>query len=71
MSTVDEAVKVMEQAKQEIFRLRATNDQLVDILEEVRDLIEGYVDVSDGDYGQPVPNKAMRAVQLIDGAPTK
>lgn len=33
---------------------------------EVRDLIDGYVDVVDGDYGQPAPNDAMRAVQLID-----
>lgn len=35
-------------------------------LEEVEDLIDGYVDVEDGDYGQPYPNKAMRAQQIID-----
>jgi len=41
-------------------------EHLKDVLSEVRDLIEGYVDVEDGDYGVPNPNKAMRAVQLID-----
>ena len=42
--------------------------QLKDVLEEVRELIEGYMDVQDRDYGIPKPNKAMRAVQLIDEA---
>lgn len=42
-------------------------EPLKDTLSEVRDLIDGYVDVEDGDYGVPKANKAMRAVQLIDG----
>jgi len=42
------------------------NRRLNEALDEVRDLIDGYVDVVDGDYGQPRPNKAMRAVQIID-----
>jgi hypothetical protein len=41
---------------------------LREALNDVRDLIEGYQDVSDGDYGVPVANKAMRAVQRIDEA---
>ena len=41
-------------------------DNLKSVLHEVRDLIEGYVDVIDGDYGVPAPNKAMKAVQIID-----
>ena len=44
----------------EIKHLRAT-------LEEVRELIEGYVDVRDGPQG-PLPNDAMRAQQAIDEA---
>ena len=47
-------------------RLRDENRRLNEALDEVRDLIDGYVDVVDGDYGQPRPNKAMRAVQIID-----
>jgi len=41
-------------------------DKLREALGDVRELIEGYVDVSDGDYGVPEANKAMRAVQRID-----
>jgi hypothetical protein len=41
-------------------------EYLKDTLSEVRELIKGYVDVEDGDYGVPQANKAMRAVQLID-----
>ena len=44
------------------------NNALLATLEHVRELIEGYVDVVDGPYGQPAPNSAMRAVQLIDEA---
>ena len=43
-------------------------EQLKDVLAEIRDLIDGYVDVEDGDYGIPKANKAMKAVQLIDDA---
>jgi hypothetical protein len=45
-----------------------TDGELRGALEDVRELIEGYVDVVDGDYGQPRPNKAMRAVRVIDAA---
>jgi 3-methyladenine DNA glycosylase/8-oxoguanine DNA glycosylase len=44
-------------------------DRIIDLesaLEEVRDKIDGYQDVKDGDYGVPVANDAMKAVQAID-----
>jgi len=47
-------------------RVKSERDDFLDALHEVRELIEGYVDVNDGDYGEPEANKAMRAVQLID-----
>jgi hypothetical protein len=34
-------------------------------LEEALEFIESYVDVVDGDYGQPAPNKAMQVSQTI------
>jgi hypothetical protein len=40
--------------------------ELEEALSDVRDLIEGYVDVNDGADGAPIANRAMRAVQLID-----
>jgi hypothetical protein len=36
------------------------------VLFEVREAVEFYVDVVDGDDG-PAPNRAMQAVALIDG----
>jgi len=33
---------------------------------ECREFIEPHVDVVDGDYGEPAPNKAMRLVSMID-----
>lgn len=47
---------------------RCRNASLEAALREVRDLLDGYVDVTDGDYGQPAPNKAMQAQQAIDDA---
>jgi hypothetical protein len=42
---------------------------LAQTLIEVRNLIEGYVDIKDNpNGGQPLPNNAMRAVKFIDGA---
>lgn len=38
---------------------------MAEILEEIRELIEGYVDIRDGESG-PLPNNAMSATQLID-----
>lgn len=49
----------LKSAYQEIEKLKA------DLL-ECREFIEPYVDVVDGDYGEPAPNKAMRLVSMID-----
>jgi hypothetical protein len=34
-------------------------DDLIGVLEEVRDFLDNYIDVVDGDYGEPRPNRAM------------
>lgn len=36
-----------------------------DLLERCADFLDGYVDVQDGDDGQPEPNKAMRLLSAI------
>lgn len=43
------------------FVVRACNahDDLLAAAEEALEFVEGQVDVVDGDYGQPAPNKAM------------
>jgi len=40
---------------------------LVEVLREIRELIDDYVDIKDGEGG-PMPNNAMRATQLISEA---
>lgn len=35
-------------------------------LNECRDFLEGQVDVVDGSYGEPSPNRAMQLVSMID-----
>lgn len=37
-------------------------------IEEALELIEGYVDVVDGDYGVPEANTAMRATNVLEYA---
>jgi hypothetical protein len=50
-----------------IAALKERISRLEDVLYNVRELIDGYVDVVDGDYESgPLPNNAMRAVQIID-----
>lgn len=44
---------------------------LISALEQVREYIDGQIDVVDGDYGVPAPNKAMRIAQEIDTALAK
>lgn len=41
---------------------------LIEALREVRELIDGYVDVRDAGAMGPLPNDAMRAQQIIDAA---
>lgn len=38
---------------------------LEDLLDRAVEFADGYVDVVDGDYGQPEPNKAMKLVSAI------
>ena len=57
---------IEQQYQNEIYELGQRNIRLKIVLEEVRELIDGYVDVVDGEDGQPRANKAMRAVQIID-----
>lgn len=40
--------------------------ELHDLLDEVQDFLDGQVDVVDGDYGQPKPNRAMQLVIEIE-----
>jgi hypothetical protein len=50
-----------------------TRTQLADILEALeaaRERLEGEVDVIDGDYGEPAPNRAMVICGKIDEAIT-
>lgn len=35
-------------------------------LQSCREFVDGYVDVVDGDYGEPAPNKSMRLASEID-----
>lgn len=41
---------------------------LYDVLTDAREFIDDQIDVVDGSYGQPEPNKAMRLAQEIDEA---
>lgn len=56
---IDARAEELKAAYQRITRLEA------DLL-ECREYLEGHVDVVDGDYGEPAPNKAMRLVSMID-----
>ena len=38
------------------------------LLEEIHEFLDDQIDVVDGDYGQPQPNKAMLLSQQIDTA---
>jgi len=39
---------------------------LLDTLVRVSEFLDNYVDVEDGDYGQPRPNRAMSLKQDVD-----
>lgn len=54
---------------EELARLEAEVRALRYVIEDVRELIVGYMDIVDGGVETgPLPNKAMRAVHLIDEA---
>jgi hypothetical protein len=54
-----------EQAKI-LFALLARCVRLEADLHECREFLEEQMDVIDGDYGLPAPNRAMQLVNLID-----
>ena len=39
-----------------------------DLLVQVSEFLDNYVDVEDGDYGEPRPNRAMRLKTSVDEA---
>ncbi len=43
----------------DLLQLLRQRDELVATLEDVNEFLDGYVDVNDGEDGQPVANKAM------------
>lgn len=42
--------------------------KLIEALEEARNYIDGHIDVVDGSYGEPAPNRAMSLASTIDEA---
>lgn len=66
MSAVNDALATMKVAAKEIERLRALNSDLVAALEDAREFIDDHVDVLDGDYGEPRPNRAMQLLSEIE-----
>ena len=42
--------------------------QLECLLEEIHEFLDDQIDVVDGDYGEPKPNKAMNLSMAIDTA---
>lgn len=43
---------------------------LVVVVAEAREFIDGQIDVVDGPYGEPTPNRAMQLAQRLDEAMT-
>lgn len=41
-------------------------DEAYALIERIKDFLDGFVDVDDGDYGTQVPNKAMMLAQGCD-----
>ena len=52
-------------------RLIAAAPDMLAALHEAREFIDGQIDVVDGSYGVPAPNRAMSLAQEIDAAIAK
>ena len=42
--------------------------EAAEVIAYAREFVDGYIDVVDGDYGVPRPNKAMQIAQRLDEA---
>lgn len=65
-TTINTLFKISVDREEE---LKAAYQRIAELeadLLECREYIDDHVDVVDGDYGVPAPNKAMRLVSMID-----
>jgi predicted nucleic acid-binding Zn-ribbon protein len=65
-STIDPAFKEVKATREELRAAYQRIAQLEADLLECREYLEEHVDVVDGDYGEPAPNRAMQLVGMID-----
>jgi hypothetical protein len=46
----------------------ARNGEMEEILDEIEEFLEGQMDVVDGSYGEPHPNRAMQLLAALQAA---
>lgn len=46
-------------------------DEMLGVLQRCAELLDDYSDVSDGDYGEPRPNRAMSLLQDVEAVIAK
>lgn len=49
-------------------QLQKNYDNLVRAINDIRDTVDGYIDVIDGDYGRPSPNVCMQVDMICKEA---
>ena len=64
--TKAEAVGWLQKQWNENCQQRSRIARLESDLNECREYLEDIMDVNDGDYGEPSPNRAMQLVNMID-----
>ena len=57
---------LLNDAAKKVGQQRKTIHELIDLLGRCAEFIEPYSDVSDGAYGEPVPNAAMSLLSAIN-----
>jgi hypothetical protein len=57
--------------RQQNAQLIAAAPELLDALYECAEYLDNLSDVEDGDYGQPMPNKAMSLLTVVERAIAK